>query len=416
MKNKTFKTKNEETVEKDEEEGSTVDVKVEASEEDQQDGATTKSDVKAKASKSPVKTEVKKESKEDLQSEGERLMKEIGKEYGASLRVPGHKWSSAVPDVCLTEECILGIDEAGRGPVLGPMVYGTCYIPRTQEHKLKDMGCMDSKMLTEGKRDILFAKLHSSSSTASSFCGWGITVLPPSWIAESQLKRCKYNLNTISHDTAMGLIRGVIDKGVNLVAVYLDTVGDPSKYRDLIKSRFPNLEVTVEKKADSTYPCVSAASIAAKVSRDCIVKDWTFPEHLSPPESGYGSGYPGDPATKKFLQQSFDKVFGFSSFVRFSWNTAALIIEEKGHSVRWEDDDEEGSSKKSKKAEKPAGVSSLSKFFPTKSKRKADDDDDDNNDENDAPLDKKAKETHENQRHRFFALKSLKLQKPAGKC
>ena len=132
MKNKTFKTKNEETVEKDEEEGSTVDVKVEASEEDQQDGATTKSDVKAKASKSPVKTEVKKESKEDLQSEGERLMKEIGKEYGASLRVPGHKWSSAVPDVCLTEECILGKTSAFSARVERGSELLRCFAPRSK--------------------------------------------------------------------------------------------------------------------------------------------------------------------------------------------------------------------------------------------------------------------------------------------
>jgi len=357
--------------------------------------------------------DVKKEEKQAL---GEALMAEIGDEFGSSLRVPGHKWSSSVPDVCLTEECILGIDEAGRGPVLGPMVYGTCYIPRSLESKLKDMGCMDSKMLTEGKREILFAELNSAAS--SSICGWGVTVLPPSWICESQLKRCKYNLNTISHDTAMGLIQGVIDKGVNLVAVFLDTVGDPTKYADLIKSRFPHLEVTVEKKADSTFPCVSAASIAAKVSRDAIVNRWSFAEGVSPPSSGYGSGYPADPNSKKFLTQTFDPVFGFSSFVRFSWSTISLILNDKAHAVRWEDDDEEGAGKKSKKAEKPAGVSSLTKFFPSKSKRKAsdDDDDDDENDENDDNrVDRKAKENHENKRHRFFALKSLQLERTSAK-
>lgn len=350
---------------------------------------------------------IKTDEKLRMKTEGEVVMEEIGVDLGPGLRVPGHRWSSQVPDVCLTDECILGIDEAGRGPVLGPMVYGTCYVPRSQEAKLRTMGCMDSKMLTEGKRDILFSKLND----ASSYCGWGITVLPPSWICESQLKRCKYNLNTISHDTAMGLIQGVIDLGVNLVAVYLDTVGIPEKYRDLIKSRFPQLEVTVEKKADATYPCVSAASIAAKVSRDIIVKRWQFPEGVSPPSGGYGSGYPADPNTKKFLTQTFDPVFGFASFVRFSWSTISVILDDKAHSVRWEDDDE-GSSKKSKKTEKPPGTASVSKFFS--SKRKANDDDiyDDEAENEGGQRQKEARRAHETSRHRFFALKSLQLDLP----
>ena len=65
------------------------------------------------------------------------------------------------------------------------------------------------------------------------------------------------------------------------------------------------------KKADSLYPCVSAASICAKVARDQVgpspaplpkaLKAWTFPE--DPAIQGpWGSGYPGDPVTKKFLQ------------------------------------------------------------------------------------------------------------------
>ena len=118
---KLKKVRKEETEKEENEDGedSSVDVKVEAIEEEREDeksdDTSSKRVVKAKDSKSSVKTEVKRESKEvkeeskkDLQSAGARLMKEIGQEYGASLRVPGHKWSSPVPDVCLTEECILG--------------------------------------------------------------------------------------------------------------------------------------------------------------------------------------------------------------------------------------------------------------------------------------------------------------------
>lgn len=105
--------------------------------------------------------------------------------------------------------------------------------------------------------------------------------------------RTKYNLNALSHDTAAGLIRRVIADGVRLteviqlylswslpsstsshsppfpplllLQVYVDTVGDPGKYQAKLSEMFPQLSITVAKKADSLYPIVSAASICAKV-------------------------------------------------------------------------------------------------------------------------------------------------------
>ena len=91
-------------------------------------------------------------------------------------------------------------------------------------------------------------------------------------------RRGKYNLNTMSHDTAIGLINEAIEAGVRVAEVYVDTVGPPDKYQAKLEGLFPELKITVAKKADSLYPCVSAASICAKVARDKALGEWKFAE------------------------------------------------------------------------------------------------------------------------------------------
>ncbi|KAH9488033.1 Ribonuclease H2 subunit A [Bulinus truncatus] len=238
-----------------------------------------------------------------------------------------------------TEPCRLGVDEAGRGPVLGPMVYGICFSPIADKDHLTDLKCADSKTLTEEQRESLFSKINGSLH----MIGWMVEILSPTYISTSMLSREKYNLNALSHDCAIRLIKKALDRGVNVTEVYVDTVGDATKYQTKLKEIFPNIDITVSKKADSLFPIVSAASICAKVARDQAVKNWKFVEKISLSNPDYGSGYPGDPKTKKFLEESFDKVFGFPSFVRYSWSTAAQIMEKQGVAVSWEDDDDDES-------------------------------------------------------------------------
>ncbi len=244
---------------------------------------------------------------------------------------------SDIPDSCKTDPCVLGIDEAGRGPVLGPMVYACAFCPVDKKQELKDLGVDDSKALTEAQRDQLLQKVLDNGS----YLGWAVHVLSPHFISTSMYRRGKYNLNSMSHDTAIDLIRQAVDKGVRVAEVYVDTVGPPEKYQAKIQACFPNIKVTVAKKADSLYPCVSAASICAKTARDKVLKEWKFAE--CDQEGGvsfsseWGSGYPGDPVTKKFLQESMHPMFGFPSIVRFSWKTAEKILEEKGAEVNFEE-------------------------------------------------------------------------------
>ena len=70
----------------------------------------------------------------------------------------------------------------------------------------------------------------------------------------SMYSRVKYNLNEISHDSAIGLIRKALEAGVKVAEVYVDTVGPPEKYEAKLQRLFPEIAVTVAKKADSLYP------------------------------------------------------------------------------------------------------------------------------------------------------------------
>lgn len=279
---------------------------------------------------------------------------------------------SSIADRLKTEPCWLGIDEAGRGPVLGPLVYGICFSPVAEKDKFKKMGFADSKTLTEEQREGIFEKICENLD----FMGWMVEILSPAYISRSMLRRAKYNLNALSHDCAIGLVKRALEKGVNVTEVFVDTVGDPGKYQEKLKDIFPSIDITVAKKADALYPVVSAASICAKVARDRAVKNWHFAEGITIEDNSFGSGYPGDPATKKFLAGNIDPVFGFPDFVRFSWSTAALILEREAAAVSWEDDDDDQNSQSS-------GSTSLLQFF------------------------KKTGDDPKLERHRFFTDRSL---------
>ncbi|CAB4299122.1 unnamed protein product [Prunus armeniaca] len=270
---------------------------------------------------------------------------------GSGAAIP--QWTS--------EPCIMGIDEAGRGPVLGPMVYGCLYCARSYEKTLSSLNFADSKTLKEEKREELFENLKVDESI-----GWAVDIIDPRELSAKMLKKNKINLNEISHDSAIGLITKVLNMGVLLTEVYVDTVGDAEKYRTKLSERFPAVKFVVAKKADSLYPVVSGASIVAKVTRDRALRDWVLEETAEDLHKNFGSGYPGDPNTKAWLQHHKHLVFGFPTLVRFSWGTCTPYFKDIVE-VLWESNETDGDGSSSANGKRQL---KLSNFGVTKSKRK----------------------------------------------
>ncbi|PYH41165.1 ribonuclease H2 catalytic subunit RNH201 [Aspergillus saccharolyticus JOP 1030-1] len=245
---------------------------------------------------------------------------------------------------------VLGVDEAGRGPVLGPMVYSAFYLPRRLHHSLlsKEYSFNDSKVLTPGVRMNLMRLLCTPRNPLFEHCGWAAKLLSARDISSGMMRpgAGSYNLNAQAMDATVELIRGIVEeRSLNVREVYIDTVGNPATYQQRLEKIFPSLKITVAKKADSLYPCVSAASVVAKVTRDIslelcheeVARRWnTQNSSQEVTMHTWGSGYPSDSKCVTWLRTNMDPIFGWGNECRFSWGTVKEMLESKGGSkVDW---------------------------------------------------------------------------------
>jgi len=239
---------------------------------------------------------------------------------------------------------------------LGPMVYALLYLPLASHRSLlaETHHFDDSKVLTPTVRSNLMQALCTPDTSLYQSCGWATKVMSARDISAGMLKPVgTYNLNAQAMDATIELIKGVFAKGVNVKEIYIDTIGSPQTYQKKLERIFPTTMITVAKKADSLYPCVSAASVCAKVTRDTALevsyqaytssssKDDDEPAVVA---DGWGSGYPSDARCSNWLKRNMDPLFGWGNECRFSWGTAKDLLEAKGGGAKvdWpvEDDEE----------------------------------------------------------------------------
>lgn len=209
---------------------------------------------------------------------------------------------------------IAGIDEAGRGPVIGPMVMAIACSDEDDGARLKRAGVADSKMLSPESRDRLF-------SVVSELPHEIIALSPAEIDAAVNGKSHGDNLNLLeARTTALLIYRLAKRETITKVIIDSPTKTTAKHERDVREALAKidkegvtrNIALVCEIKADANHVIVGAASILAKVTRDLAIRA------LEQTHGPMGSGYPADPNTQAFLGKHWQEG---NDFFRKSWES-----------------------------------------------------------------------------------------------
>jgi len=205
---------------------------------------------------------------------------------------------------------ILGIDDAGRGPVLGPMILAGILIEDKDEQFIKNLGAKDSKLLTPKRRNEIKKDIETKFKHH-------VEVAQPEEIDKST------NLNYLEAIHAAKIINTLTENINEKVKIIVDCPSTniqswKSDVQKLIKK--PEIiSLSCEHKADFNHPVVSAASIIAKEKREDEMKRLREQFKID-----FGSGYPADPKTKEFIINNYNNE-KYKKIIRFSWNTVKKL-------------------------------------------------------------------------------------------
>jgi ribonuclease HII len=203
---------------------------------------------------------------------------------------------------------IVGVDEAGRGPVIGPLVVAGVAIE--SDVPLRQLNVRDSKKLSPERREALAPQIEKLTKCA-------FVVIPAERIDEM---RAEMSLN----DFEAKLFAEVIEK-LRPETAYVDAADvDEIEFKRSVLRELPfEVEIVSQHNADELFPVVSAASILAKVYRDREMR--AIEKEIGSP---VGSGYASDADTIAFLERWIREKGSLPPHTRASWDTARRLLAE----------------------------------------------------------------------------------------
>ncbi|MCK5699372.1 MAG: ribonuclease HII [Candidatus Aenigmarchaeota archaeon] len=206
----------------------------------------------------------------------------------------------------------LGIDEAGRGPVIGPLVVAGVHLKKEHEPQLKDLGITDSKLLSPKKRENLEKEIKKIAINVRVII-----------ISAKQIDNDMKNMS-LNH-IEMNAMAKIINQTPDAKKTIIDLPSNSKTFTQELEAKTTTkTKITAEFKADLNHTSVSAASIIAKTERDRQIRLIEKKHNIK-----LGSGYPSDPKTKTFLKEYIPSHDTLPDYIRQSWQTTKDLIKQK---------------------------------------------------------------------------------------
>lgn len=207
---------------------------------------------------------------------------------------------------------VAGVDDAGRGSIIGPLVIAGVCVKENEVYRLVDLGVKDSKLLSPRGRERLAPEIRRIAEAVH------VEKVAPEVVDKFVFTRKKYRrLNYLEALTMARVLECL--KPDSVIVDASDT--SPERFRDTILETLGHpIKIISAHHADLRFPVVSAASIVAKVERDREVG------LLRARHGDFGSGYPADPRTLAFLKEWLKSKGGFPPFARRSWRTWKTLM------------------------------------------------------------------------------------------
>ncbi|MCD6575733.1 MAG: ribonuclease HII [Nanoarchaeota archaeon] len=209
------------------------------------------------------------------------------------------------------ETFVLGIDEAGKGPVVGPLVIAGALFKKSDLKKLKKIGVKDSKLIPPQKREELLEEIKKIALRHM--------IIKVNPIEIDQRFSVSTNLNQLEAIKFAEIINELKPDVAVIDTPTVNTKGFENYLRRFLEHE---CELKCENYADKNHVEVGAASIIAKVERDKEIK--SIEEKIG---EEIGAGYPSDPTTIKFVEKAF-KTKKWLEHIRKTWFTFQRIKEE----------------------------------------------------------------------------------------
>ncbi|CAD8198645.1 unnamed protein product [Paramecium octaurelia] len=231
-------------------------------------------------------------------------------------------------DLKANQEWILGIFEAGRGPLIGPIIIAGCFWPITNHNYIvKQCSLSLNKQFYQNQIESseIICKLKGKALQFETI------EISAEKLSTKILAYTPSDVNEISLNYTLQLIKNILSKGYNIIECYINPIGFKENLNEVLKKSLGlgNNDLRFIVGMHQTIIAAQTVALQERNTRLLQIQQDIYPS------GQMGSGYPSDALTREFLSKVSIPVFIYPQDIRFAWQTVGASLKQKAINIEY---------------------------------------------------------------------------------